>query len=189
MILVDKDKLGQLLASRGMSLAQLARGAGISRQSIYDMFQGKSIFTRPFEKIMHELGVDFSELLSQSSRLDDILGEAPDSVRRAALELQRYAERKKATLFLIGSRARGKKDLRADWDFGLYFTGKLPINFARTKQRLKDRAFPHRLDIVDLSSAPSWFLQSVADDALHMTGTVPHDEVFGATGSRDRRSA
>ena len=186
MTCVDKEKLNQLLLSRGISLAQLAKGAGISRQSLYDMFRGQSIFTRPFEKIVHELGVDFSELLAQSSRLDGILGDAPDAVRRAALELQRYAERKKATLFLIGSRARGKKDFRADWDFGIYFRGKLPTDFARIKQRLKDRAFPHRLDIVDLSSAPPWFLPSVAEDALHMTGAATHDEVFD---TNDRRSA
>jgi hypothetical protein len=143
------------------------------------MFKGKAIFSAPFEKILDELLIEHDDILVSRSRTDEILGNAPDSVRKAALRLQQYAEKHHADLYLIGSRARGKRGVRADWDFGIYFSaGKRPVDFSRTKQSVSDMAFPHRVDIVDLGSAPSWFLKSIVHDALHMTGQTSRDIIF-----------
>jgi len=143
------------------------------------MFRGKSIYAAPFEKIVDELSIQPNDILLSPSLTDEILSAAPDSVQKAALKLQQYTEKHHADLYLIGSRSRGKKGVRADWDFGIYFSSrKSPVDFSRTKQRISDTAFPHRIDIVDLSSAPSWFLKSVAHDALYITGKTDRNIIF-----------
>ncbi|MFH1830041.1 MAG: helix-turn-helix domain-containing protein [Pseudomonadota bacterium] len=176
---MDRKKLETLLCSRGTSLNQLAKKCGISRQSLYNMFEGKSVLTKPFEKLLSVLGVDFDDIVTGQTQLEDIFSSAPDKVRKAALALLEYAQNKDADLFLIGSRAKGKKGVRPDWDFAIYFPDlKMHLDLASLKQRVSDIAFPHRIDIVDFTSAPDWFKRSIADDAIRMSGATTRDKIF-----------
>ena len=187
MVSIDRHRLEEQLRRRGENLSAFARRCGISRQSLYLLFEGKSVFSVPFEKILRELGADFRDLIAEMPDLAVILGDAPESVRRAALELEAYAEKQGADLFLIGSRARGAKGVRSDWDFAVFFPDRKARNdLAALKLRLADVAFPHRVEVVDLTVAPSWFLRSVAIDAVRMSGATPCERIFGAGGEKRR---
>lgn len=170
MLVLDKNKLENSLRGRGKSLSKFASDCGISRQSLYNMFAGKSIFSTSFEKILNELGVSFDEVVAQTSRFDSIMLEAPYKIKKIALKLEEYARTNGADLFLIGSRVRGKKGIRSDWDFAVYFRhGKKPKGFSLFKQDQLDMAFPYRIDIVCLNDAPTWFLNSIADSNIRVT--------------------
>lgn len=179
MMVLDRNKFEAILAGRGEKLAGFAKRCGISRQSIYNMFEGSSIFSKSFEKILQNLGVHYDELLEKRDVASVVMNEAPIGVQKAACELEKYAQENGADLFIIGSRARGAKGVRSDWDFAIYFTEKkaqrsLPL----TKQKVGDLAFPHRIDVVCLNEAPGWFLKSVEHDAIRLCGKVAKDEIF-----------
>lgn len=176
---LDRTKLQGLLSSRGFSLNAFAKQCGISRQSIYNMMEGKSVFSKPFEKIMAELNVELEDLMRERPSIEAILESAPRAVQRAALQIQEYVRQQKADLFLIGSRARGKKGIRSDWDFAIFYPDEaVHPELALLKQRCADAAFPHRIGIVNITTAPQWFLRSVAGDALRLEGSTDREYVF-----------
>lgn len=170
-ITLNRKRLKAELMARDMNLSRFAKACGISRQSLYDMFRGSSIFSVPFGKILNYTGISFDEIISVGSGFESVIRDAPEGVRKAVFALQKFAEARGADLFLIGSRARGKKGLRADWDFAVYLAG---VNQRRSlvllKQRMEDLAFPHRIDLVDLNSAPAWFLRSIESEAIKIFG-------------------
>jgi len=177
---LDRNKLSGLLSSKGLSLNAFAKQCGISRQSIYNMMEGKSIFSKPFQKILAELNVDFEDLTKARPSVEAILADAPRSIQRAALQLQEHAREKSADLFLIGSRARGKKGIRSDWDFAIFYPdAEVHSELALVKQRCMDGAVPHRLGITNITTAPRWFLKSIAKDALRLEGLTDRAYVFG----------
>ena len=176
---LDRTKLQGLLSSRGLSLNTFAKQCGISRQSIYNMMEGKSVFSKPFEKIMAGLNVEFEDLMSARPSVETILESAPRTVQRAVLQIQEYVRQQKADLFLIGSRARGKKGIRSDWDFAIFYPDeKGHPELALLKQRCMDVAFPHRIGIVNITIAPPWFLKSTVKDALRLEGSTDREYVF-----------
>lgn len=188
MIAIDRQRFEAMLKRRGMSISVFADRCGISRQSLYNMFQGKSIFSTTFEKVLKALGVDFEEIVARPRKLEGILERAPAAVQKAVLSLEEFATEKNADLFLIGSRARGKRGVRADWDFGIFFPSSFERReFVKLKQRVEDTSFPHRVDVVNLGEAPEWFLSSASKDAVRVSGTTPHEMVFSRR--RIRRSA
>ena len=179
MFTLDRNKLDAALHDKGLSLSRFAKECRISRQSLYNMFKGKGILTVSFEKLLDYLNVKFKDIVIQPSDLDSIMKEAPESVKKATLELQKFAEVNKADLFLIGSRARGKKGLRADWDFAIYFKDPKKVkSLALIKQKIGDLAFPYRIDLVVLSAAPSWFLYSASDEAIRICGYTKKENIF-----------
>lgn len=176
---LDRAKLHGLLSSRGLSLNAFAKQCGISRQSVYNMMEGKSVFSKPFEKIMAELNVEFEDLMRARPSVENILASAPRTVQRAALQIQEYVRQRKADLFLIGSRARGKRGIRSDWDFAIFYPdGKEHSELVPLKQRCADAAFPHRIGIVNITTAPQWFLKSIVGDALRLEGSTDYEYVF-----------
>jgi hypothetical protein len=144
------------------------------------MMEGKSIFSKPFEKMMAELDVDFEHLMKAKPSVERIFADAPRTIQRAALQIQEYAREHKADLFLIGSRARGRKGIRSDWDFAIFYSdAKKHPELALVKQKCMDIAFPHRFGITNITTAPIWFLKSIEKDALRLEGSTERAYVFG----------
>ncbi|MFH1874136.1 MAG: nucleotidyltransferase domain-containing protein [Pseudomonadota bacterium] len=138
------------------------------------MFSGKSIFSTSFEKVLAELGVDFEEITTKTTDFESIIQDSPPKIKKIALKFEEYAQKNQADLFLIGSRARGKKGIKSDWDFALYFRlDKRPKGFSLFKQELIDLAFPYRIDLVCLNEAPAWFLNSIATSSIRITKLYP----------------
>lgn len=181
MLLLSRDKLNKMLKKKGLSLAKFARSCGISRQSLYNMFRGRSVLSAPMEKLLLSLGVGLEDVVKKSVTTTKVLNEAPEQIKKVRLLLENYAKKYDASLFLIGSRARGKKGITSDWDFAFYFPSvKRPDDYAVTKYRAIDAAFPYRIDVVNLNDAPGWFLQSIEEDSILL---------FGKIGIRDFRRA
>lgn len=179
MLRIDRKKLEPFLSGQNQHLSHLAAACGISRQSLYKMFRGESIFSTPFEKLLNELKVPFEQIVVDDEQLAISLRDAPSQIRTAALTLQHYATQRGADLFLVGSRARGKKGIRADWDFALFFpTQKKPKDFSSVKIKTEEMAFPYRIDVLCLNDAPEWFLNSISADALRLCGTTDRDIIF-----------
>jgi len=171
MLSVDRNKLNKLLKKRGISLSQFAKDCGISRQSLYNMFRGKSVLSAPMEKLLLYLHVDPEDVTIRSVKTENVFQDAPSQIKNVFQMLENYAKKHNAGLFLIGSRARGKKGIRSDWDFALYFpSGKKPADFAVVKFKAEDAAFPYRIDVVNLNDAPEWFFESVEKDAILLFG-------------------
>lgn len=172
MLYLSEDKVNALLSNRGMTLSQLARDCGVSRQSIYDMFGKKSVFNSSFVKILDHLGVGHEQLTeTQDSAL---LRTMPMRIQKAVMRLITFCESHQAGLILFGSRARGKGGVGPDWDFGVYsFKSFDPRAFSVLKQKLMDEVFPNRIDIVNLNVAPSWFLESIVGDYIQVHGKHP----------------
>lgn len=174
MLFVDKRKLEALLRSRGLNVTSLAKLCNVSRQSIYNMFDGSSVFNTTFEKILARLGIDYHEITTKGDRADFIIRSFPDKVKKAALSLNKFASTHHADLILFGSRAAGKTGIRADWDFGLNFHKKINnAKLAALKRSLVEKTFPYRIDIVNLNAAPEWFKSSIEDNLIYLRKEIP----------------
>lgn len=173
MLSLDRNKLNKHLKEKGMSLSQFAKKCGISRQSLYNMFRGKSVLSAPMEKLLFFLGVDLEDVSAKWVRIENLFQDAPAQIKKVFRMLEDYAKKHGASLFLIGSRARGKKGIRADWDFAFYFPSDArPADFAVVKFKAEDIAFPYRIDVVNLNDAPEWFLESAEKNAILLSGKM-----------------
>lgn len=153
--------------------------SGVSRQSLYNLFHGGPVFNTPVLKVTSFLRIDPEDLLEKKKETDVILESAPDKIKKAILHLQEFSEKYEASLILFGSRSRGKVSLNADWDLGLYFhKGDRTDRLRPVKRNLQESVFPYRMDVVNLNSAPSWFLNGVYREHLLVSGPpLPHREV------------
>lgn len=186
MLILDRKRLEDAARRRGFTLNGLAREAGISRQSIYNMFRGRYLLSTPLEKLLRVLEANFSDLATSTGAGNDMILAAPVGIRNACSILKDYAAREGADLFLIGSRARGRRGFRVDWDFAIYFPdGRSHPEFAALKFKASDAAFPHRIDLVCLNFAPPWFIASVRGGAVRVFGETDFASIF--TGEAELR--
>jgi len=138
------------------------------------MFKGKQIFSKPFEKILNNIVVAFEEITVERSKKTMILDDAPKEIKSVLDLLVDYAKKNKADLFLIGSRAKGKKGIRSDWDFAIYFSKLYDhASFSVIKDKISNSSFPYRVDLANLNVAPDWFIESIENEAIHLFGNNP----------------
>ncbi|MBI2344311.1 MAG: nucleotidyltransferase domain-containing protein [Deltaproteobacteria bacterium] len=167
MLYLDRAKLEEVLRRHGLSLAALARQAGISRQSLYLMFKNQPVFAIPFQRVLDTLHIDYRAITKDMSVGDTMMAVAPIQIHKVTMQLIEFCRHHHADLVLFGSRTRGKMTIQADWDFGVWFRRTIDDYPLRVlKQQLVDRAFPYRIDVVNLNQAPPWFRKSV--DAHHV---------------------
>ena len=171
MLYLNSEKLEQILREKKLSLSSLAKGAGVSRQSLYSMFSKNSVFNSTFCKILGYLKVDYQVLTYEMTPSHQIMSKAPTPIKKISLQLIEFCKRYHANLILFGSRAEGKTGVQVDWDFGIFFLKSVhDREFKLLKVRLTDAAFPYRIDIVNLNEAPAWFLESLQNRSLILHG-------------------
>ena len=171
---LSRAHLNPLLTRRGLNLSRLARKSGVSRQSLYQMLAGASIYNVPFQKLIRFLRISPDQITDEHSASTLSLEQSPAKIRKAALRLLDYCKKKRASLILFGSRARETHGKGSDWDFAVYFHGKVHDHeLRRLKQQLQEQTFPYRIDIVNLNQAPHWFLRGVREDGLVLEGSWP----------------
>ncbi|MCP5464888.1 MAG: nucleotidyltransferase domain-containing protein [Deltaproteobacteria bacterium] len=169
MLYLDQNNLLEEAKRQGLSLSALAKKAGISRQSLYDMFEKKTVFNTPFQKILNILRVDPQNITRSSFSKVKIYEEAPPSIQNVMRMLLSYCQENKADLYLFGSRARGKKGIRSDWDFAINFKiHKKPKNFSTFKEQVIESAFPYRIDLICQNDAPEWFLEAIKNEKVKL---------------------
>ena len=122
MLFLNKEALNSLLDQKGLSLSALARQSGISRQSLYNMFDDDTVFNVPFERILKALNVNYQTITYEKTLAEKLLEDAPSPIQKVLFSLIDFCQQHKASLALFGSRARGKKGVRVDWDFGIHFS-------------------------------------------------------------------
>lgn len=179
---LSRGKLGEVLLDKHLKLAELAKEAGISRQSLYNMFKGESVLSTPLQKMVDHLQLPIEALLEREEEADPHFKTMPPRIRQMALELTQFAKEKKAVVILFGSRAREKKSgYQSDWDFGVFFfhKNKKQENQLRLlKQKWIEVAFPYRIDIVILNHAPGWFLETVVEGYICLEGTLSKEQLL-----------
>lgn len=174
MAVLSREKLSQRLAERQLNIARLAKDCGISRQSLYAMFRGESIYNTPFTKLIRYLQVEPGDITEQESSAERLLKSAPLKIKKVVCDLQDFCRKHGASLLLFGSQVAGSAKPSSDWDFAVYFLKRTHVPaLLKLKHRLAEQAFPYRLDIVNLNQAPSWFLESIRDEAQLLHGEWP----------------
>lgn len=169
-ILIQR-KLNRLLSQRGISLSKFCKKSRISRQSLYNMFKGESIYNKPFTKLIEALNIKPDQITESSSSQENIFKKAPLKIQKVLLKLKEFCEKNRASLYLFGSQASQTARRGSDWDFGIYFQKKDQSKPLRNlKLKLIDQMFPYRMDVVCLNRAPKWFLQSIEDEIITLYG-------------------
>lgn len=172
MLSLNESKLKSILNKKQRTLSQACNDCGISRQSLYAMLKGASVFNTPFTKLITHLNIDPAEITQTTSQGENVLGSAPLKIQKIVLRLKDFCEKYSASLILFGSQAAGTSRASSDWDFGIYFNKKdVTSQLRRLKSQLQEDSFPYRLDVVVLNQAPSWFWASIQDESLLLFGT------------------
>jgi len=128
---------------------------------------GKDIFSKKFYEIANALNEDPIDLIvSERSDIADV-----DEIR---LIINAISDYKDIALVLLGSRAKGKAKKYSDWDIGVTrgsdaLTGR---EFLKIKRLVGDLAedLPRKVDLINLDSAPEWFLDSLDYEPLFLGG-------------------
>lgn len=172
---LSRKKLQTLLARQGLNLSQACRVSGVSRQSIYNMLAGASVYNQPLTKFLTALHLKPEEVVERPAPAADILRRAPRRVQKVMVRLLAFCRINQASLLLFGSQVIRRSSARSDWDFGVWFAGRVGSRhpFAACKQKLTEEAFPDRVDIVVLNQAPAWFWDSIREEVILLHGTLP----------------
>lgn len=174
MLYLDKARLRKAAEPHGWSLAQLAQHAGVSRQSLYNMFGRAPVFNTSFAKVLRVLQVPYQTITQEVTRADALMADAPPVMRKVIVHLIDFCRRHNAALLLFGSRLRGKSGPRADWDVAIWFRAATPERaFRRQKDAACHAAFPYRLDLIHLNHAPTWFRDEVDQSHVVLYGPYP----------------
>lgn len=179
MLFIDRYKLESILSSRGLSINKLAIAAGVSRQSIYNMYEETPVFNTTFEKIRQYLNVDFRAISSDSTLAQEILKKSPDKIKIASYILTEFARDNNADLLLFNTSGTGKYGTNHDWNFAFYFRKDFNQNkFSVLRQQLLEKASPFRVEIFNLGAAPLWLRLLIKNNYIRLLGNTPEDVLF-----------
>lgn len=180
MLYLDKKRLDDVLVQKNTTLNGLANACGISRQSIYQMFEERSVFNTSFEKMLKFLNCSHEDLTRDTDSLDEFIRIVPPYIRGIISELHAFSEKNETDLYILFPNGKGRFGFSKDWTFGLYFTKKdRERKMSTTRQEILNRAAPYRIEIVNLSRAPTWYLTSAKDGHIKVFGTTSDETVFG----------
>lgn len=179
MLFLDKFKLETFLRSKGISINKLADSCGISRQSIYNMYESLPVFNTTFEKIRQYLNVDFRAITSDSTLAHEIMKKAPDKIKISAYVLNQFSENNNADLLLFNSGSNDKFGKRFDWNFAVYFCKKdNEKKLYSLRQEIIDKCAPYNIEIVNLNRAPLWFKLIIKNNYIRLYGHTPEEKLF-----------
>ena len=179
MLFLDKFKLETILSRRGISINRLAEQCGISRQSIYNMYEESSVFNTSFEKIREFLDVDYRAVTSDSTVAHEIMKKAPDRIKMAAYLLSNFSQETTSDLLLFSSSGKNKYGRNFDWNFAISFKkNKFDDKLQKIRQDLIERTSPYNLEIINLNRAPLWLKLIVKNSYIRLYGNRPEEEMF-----------
>lgn len=179
MLYMDKGKLETILGLRGISLNLLAEKCGISRQSIYNMFEDIPVFNTTFEKIRKYLNIDYRVITSDSTLAQEIIKSAPDRIKIASYVLVNAAEELEADLLSFNSHGINKFGPRIDWNFAIYFRKKdMHERLSKLRQDLSEKVSPYSIEIINLNRAPLWLKLVIKSCYIRFYGNTPEELLF-----------
>lgn len=149
------------------NFSEFALKNNMHRNTLIKLIKGKDVFCNAFAKLTAVLKVDPLSLLTHSP--------APDQDVSHMEEIEEFLSRlhardKDLSIFLLGSRARGRAQEYSDWDIGVFrypksITG---IEYLRLKREIEDQTqdLLRSVDLVNLNQAPGWFLENTMNDGF-----------------------
>ncbi len=95
------------------------------------------------------------------------MNQLPKNIR-TTIDWLRYQLGSTASIFLFGSQTK-KLKLGADYDIGIRHNGELSWKeFCLLKNEAEERAWPYKIDLVDLTRAPKEFVEVVKEEAIEL---------------------
>ena len=170
--IIDKKKFEMRLREMGYkSMLDFARRFGIHRNTLLLYLKGKDVFSSSFARITEALKIDPAEIMMPISD-KKIKIDAIDEIRPIIALIIKHDPN--IAVFLLGSRAKGKKREHADWDIGIT-RGRKPIDgneYLKLRMMVNDAAedLLHNVDIVNLDRAPAWFLEGIDYEPVFLDG-------------------
>ena len=169
MYTLDKSTFYKALQSAGyLSARDLCRQIGIHRNSLSAYLSGKGVLPEVIEKTVQALRVNVTDILVNRDKSSCFPGQ---EIYPIVDHL--YEKFPNFSFFLFGSRARGKFKKFSDFDLGVYSASK--ISFEEYLKVVEEKSvieedFPYLIDLVNLSSADSDFIENIENDLILLAG-------------------
>lgn len=153
------------------SMALLSKESSVHRNTILGYLSGKSVFLDTFTQIADHLGLDPLELITPASETK-AKAENIDEIKQIIAALTKT--KKGCAVILLGSRAKGRAKKYSDWDIGIT-GGTNPISsseYLTMKNKVDELSedLPRTVDLVNLDSAPAWFLKAIDYEPQFLDG-------------------
>lgn len=152
------------------SVSEFTKKTAINRNTLLSYLAGKNVFPTTFTQIAEELKSDPLEFLlavSESSKIQNF-----DEISHIIAAIAKSD--KKISVLLLGSRAKGSAKKYSDWDIGIT-CGESPLTtekYLHIKNMVSELSedIPRNVDIINLDSAPSWFLKEINYNPFFLDG-------------------
>lgn len=138
---------------------------GLHRNTLDRFARGASVLPRSVEQVVSSLNIPIEQALVRTTQ------NPADPIMPLVEEIHR--NHPNTSLFLFGSRARGRNRKYSDFDLGVYSRTGIPLKeFLRIleeKERFEE-ASPWTIDCVNLTNASGEFLVAIARDMTLLAG-------------------
>lgn len=166
--ILDRDFFEKLLEEHGYkNHLDFCQKNGIHRNTLNYYLSGQDVFSKKIYEIAKALNVNAKDLIVPAEiEIKDV-----EEIKGIVNELSSVPG---LAIMLLGSRAKGSAKKYSDWDLGIT-RGDKPLT-AREYLRLRGivgelaENLPRKVDVVNLDSAPLWFLESIDYDPLFLGG-------------------
>lgn len=167
---LDAQKLKDIVRQKGfLHLNEFAKAFNVNRATLHHYLKGIGPISECYYNLCENLDIDPLEILSP-------IPQSPVREYSEIIPVARALCREDFSLCvgLLGSRAKGTEKKYSDWDIGVT-RGPAQISareFLKIKQSVEDMAedIPRKIDVVNLSAAPAWFIQAIDYEPVFLAG-------------------
>jgi len=140
---------------------------GLHRNAFDRFARGARVLPESVERVLAVLDLPIQEAIVAEDETDECAGAIMPLVEKI------HKKHPTVSIFLFGSRARGRARRYSDFDLGVYSRDGVPL--AEFLQILEEKetfeeAAPQRIDCVNLSNATTDFLQEIGPDLRLLAG-------------------
>lgn len=170
--ILNNSLFRRLLIGKGYAnLLDFSRKTLIHRNTLNNYISGKSVFAGAFEDIAEKLDVSPLELImpisDTSVDIDNIDELKPVIAKIVGMD-------KNIAVLLLGSRANRREKKYSDWDIGITRSSNQieAKEYLRIKEAVLSAAddLPRSVDIINLDSAPVWFIKNIDYEPVFLDG-------------------
>lgn len=132
---------------------------------------------------------ELRELFIKSRCASRSFDAAPESIKRAVkFVIDSISD--SGVVFLFGSRATGENHDRSDWDIGFFQRDAIALDqLLKIKQRVRDIAWPHCIDVVDFDRAAPPLKQTALKEMMLIKNGEDLKWLRGNRSKSKRRSS
>jgi predicted nucleotidyltransferase len=164
---LNRDVFERLLKEKGYkNHTDFCKKSGLHKNTLQYYLSGRDVFSSRLYDIATALDVDPKNLIARAGLNIENVQEIEPIIKT----LSAYG----LAVVLLGSRAKGKSKKYSDWDIGITGgrDGLGGRKFIRLRSTVQDLAedLPRKVDLVNLDSAPVWFLTSIDYDLVFLGG-------------------